>query len=189
MNWIAIVPLKAAGARKTRLAGTLDDEPRAALALDMASHVIATLAGVDAISSVRVLSPAPCNMPGTLWVADRGEGLNAELDRVYEGLAGKAVLIIHADLPLLRADDVAALLTAAEAAGAALAVDRHGTGTNAVAMREAVPAGFAFGPDSLARHLQRLPYAATVRREGLAVDIDTADDMAAARHALPFGRW
>lgn len=189
MNWTAIVPLKAAADRKTRLAGALDGRETAALAEGMADHVIATLAGVPAIGSVRVLSPAPGNTPGTVWEPDHGNGLNAELDRVCAALAGERMLIVHADLPLLFAEDVTALIDAAEAAGAAIATDRHGTGTNALAMREAICVGFAFGPDSLARHLERLPHAAVLRREGLAIDIDTADDIAAAGGALPFGRW
>lgn len=189
MKWTAIVPLKAAAQRKTRLAGALDGTEAAALAQGMADHVIATLAGVSAIGSIRVLSPAPGDIPGTVWEPDQGKGLNAELDRVCAALAGLPMLIVHADLPLLGADDVAALLRAAEAAGAAIATDRHGMGTNALAMRAATCVGFAFGPDSLARHLERLPDAAVLRREGLAIDIDTADDIAAAKGALPLGRW
>ncbi len=189
MNWTAIVPLKAAADRKTRLAGALDGTETAALAQGMADHVIATLAGVAAIGSIRVLSPAPGDIPGTVWEPDHGQGLNAELDRVCAALAGEPMLIVHADLPLLGADDVAALIGAAEATGAAIATDRHGMGTNALAMRSASCVGFAFGTDSLARHLERLPHAAVLRREGLAIDIDTADDIAAARGALPLGRW
>ncbi|WP_068070554.1 2-phospho-L-lactate guanylyltransferase [Novosphingobium lentum] len=189
MNWTAVVPLKAAGTRKTRLTGALHDDAHAALTVDMARHVIATLATVAAIGSIRVLSPAPEAMPGTDWEPDRGEGLNAELDRVCQALEGQRLLIIHADLPLLSAGDVDALIAAAEADGAAIAPDRHGQGTNALALRAAARIGLAFGPDSFARHLQRLPGAATVRREGLALDIDTADDIAAARRALPLGRW
>lgn len=189
MNWTAIVPLKAAADRKTRLAGALDGREKAALAEGMADHVIATLAGVAAIASIRVLSPVSGDIPGTVWQPDHGQGLNAELDRVCTALAGLPMLIVHADLPLIGTDDVAALLAAAEATGAAIATDRHGTGTNALAMREATCVGFAFGPDSLARHLERLPSAAVLRREGLAIDIDTADDIAAARSALPLGRW
>jgi 2-phospho-L-lactate/phosphoenolpyruvate guanylyltransferase len=189
MTWTAIVPLKAAAERKTRLAGTLDRAAHSALARDMVVHVIAVLASVDAIGSLRVLSPVPEDLPGTVWEADRGAGLNAELDRVCGLLAGLQLLIIHADLPLLGADDVIAMLEAAETAGAAIAPDRHGKGTNALALHRASAVGFAFGPDSLARHMLGLPGAAIIRREGLALDIDTADDIAAAGGALPLGRW
>ena len=189
MSWTAIVPLKAAAERKTRLAGALDNGAHVALTVDMATHVIATLAGVAEIGSIRVLSPAPEGIPGTVWEADFGQGLNAELDRVCATLAGTPVLIVHADLPLLQAEDVNALIAAADSAGAAIASDRHGTGTNALAMRCAAPVGFAFGADSFARHRQRLPGAVSVSRDGLAIDIDTADDIAAAGGALPLGRW
>lgn len=189
MNWTAIVPLKAAADRKTRLTGALDSGAQAALAEGMADHVMATLASIPAIASIRVLSPEPSDIPGTVWEPDHGKGLNAELDRVCAALAGERLLVIHADLPLLCAEDITALLMAADAAGVAIATDRHGTGTNALAMRDAVCVGFAFGPGSLALHLQRLPHATVIRREGLAIDIDTADDIAAAQSALPLGRW
>lgn len=185
MSWTAIVPLKAAAERKTRLASVLDSGAHAALTVDMAEHVIATLAGVAEIGSIRVLSPAPQNIPGTGWEADLGQGLNAELDRVFAKLAGQQVLIVHADLPLLQAEDIVALITAAENAGVSIAPDRHGTGTNALAMHCAAPVGFAFGADSFARHRQRLPGVATMLREGLAVDIDTADDIATAGGVVP----
>lgn len=189
MSWTAIVPLKAAADRKTRLAGALDGDVHAALTVDMAAHVIATLAVVAAITSIRVLSPVPEALPGTVWERDLGQGLNAELDRVCAAHEGQSLLILHADLPLLRAEDVVALLAAAETAGAAIAPDRHGKGTNALALLRAAPIGFAFGADSYARHLQRLPGAMTVSRDGLAIDIDTADDIAVAGGALPLGRW
>lgn len=187
MRWTAIVPLKAAAERKTRLTGALASCARAEIAADMAAHVVATLQRVNA--TIRVLSPTREDLPGTEWEPDQGQGLNAELDRVSRAMAGKRLLIVHADLPLLGADDLAELIAAAERAGAAIAPDRHGTGTNALAMREAVAVGFAFGPDSLARHRQRLPGAVTVLRDGLAIDIDTADDLAAAAGVLPLGRW
>lgn len=189
VTWTAIVPLKAAGDRKTRLAGALDSDAHAALTEDMAEHVIATLTSVVEIGEIRVLSPAPLTLPGTVWEQDDGAGLNAELDRVCQALAGQSVLVIHADLPLVQKEDVAALLAAADVAGAAIAPDRHGTGTNALALRNAGLVGFAFGADSFSRHRDALPGATTVSREGLAIDIDTAEDLAAAGGALPFGRW
>ena len=189
MNWTAIVPLKAAAERKTRLAGTLDGTALAALAERMAAHVIAALGQVPAIGSIRVLSPVPPTMPGAGWEADLGRGRNAELDRVCGTCIGQKLLIVHADLPLLSAEDVVALIAAAEQSGAAIAPDRHDRGTNALALREVAMFGCAFGPDSLLGHRQRLPGAAVVRRAGLALDIDTAEDMAAAGEALPLGRW
>lgn len=189
MTWTAIVPLKAAADRKTRLAGALDSDAHAALTVDMAEHVIATLTSVAAIGSIRVLSPAPLALPGTVWEQDHGNGLNAELTRVCGALEGQSLLIIHADLPLLQTTDVEAMLAAADADGAAIAPDRHGTGTNALALRSAGPMSFAFGPESFARHRECLPGANSVSRNGLAIDIDTAEDIAAAGGALPFGRW
>ena len=142
----------------------------------MAAHVLATLATAGPVP--RLLSPVA--WPGTAWLADRGAGLNAELDRILATLE-KPLLVIHADLPLLAAADVRALIAAAEAHGAAIAPDRASVGTNAIALFARTPAsfGFAFGDASFARHRLILPGAAIVRRRGLALDVDTLDDLAA----------
>lgn len=177
MSWRAIVPLKGGAERKTRLAGRLSPESRLALSEDMVTHVLDVLAEMGV--AARLLSPEP--RQGVPWERDLGAGLNAELDRA-SGVA-ECVLVIHADLPLLAPADVAAVVAAAEEHGAAIAPDRHGTGTNALALRRRPGFAFAFGAGSFARHRLALPDAAIVRREGLAFDVDTPADLdTLARH-------
>ena len=111
---------------------------------------------------------------------DEGRGLNAELGALVGKLARQPLLVIHADLPLLALEDIAALLTEAES-GCAIAPDREGGGTNAIALRDPTGFEFAFGPRSFARHLAAGGVGArVVRRTGLAMDIDTPDDLDAA---------
>ena len=181
--WRAIVPFRAAdddgAGAKTRLAARLDTKARAALAIAMAQHVLETLARCPSIGSIGVLAPTrPAFAPSdTDWIADHGRGLNAELS-VAMALRGDAHLVtIHADLPLLGADDIAALLDAALSAGAAIAPDCSRTGTNALALSDAGGLRPAFGPDSFALHRALLPRAAVVDRPGLALDIDTPEDL------------
>jgi 2-phospho-L-lactate guanylyltransferase len=109
------------------------------------------------------------------WRRDLGRGLNAELAALRDAITGP-LLVVHGDLPLLGVEDVSALLAAAQVAGVALAPDRHGLGTNAVALREGADFGFAFGEGSLARH-KLAPGAVTVSRTGLACDVDTPADL------------
>lgn len=139
----------------------------------MAGHVLAVLTA----AGVRPFVLAPVAWPGRGWEPDRGTGLNAELDRVRAARGAASLLVIHADLPRLSGEDVRALLAAAEMHGAAIAPDRAGVGTNAIALARGVPLPFAFGADSFARHEAALPGAAAVRRDGLARDVDTPEDL------------
>jgi len=113
-------------------------------------------------------------------------GLNAAVElgraRAVRADPTARLLAIHADLPALTPQDVAALLAARGAA--TLAPDRAGTGTNAVVLD---PAGtgftFRFGPGSGAAHREEAARrgidVAVVRRPGTATDLDTAADWAA----------
>ncbi|MET0180269.1 MAG: 2-phospho-L-lactate guanylyltransferase, partial [Novosphingobium sp.] len=105
-GWRAIVPLNFGGACKTRLAARLSPGGRDRLVNAMARHVVSRLEASGAIADIAVLSPRRPPFPGAQWLADGGCGLNAELASV---LAGRRALVIHADLPLLTADDIAAL--------------------------------------------------------------------------------
>ena len=185
-GWTAILPLKLSADRKSRLAPAMSLEDRRALGDRMALHVITQLRAVKAIDAILMLAPRPVPEWPVSHVLDQGRGLNTELDELAAGIAGP-VLVIHGDLPLVSADDVSALIEAAHTGGSAIAPDRHGLGTNALALT-ARPLGFgyAFGPDSFALHRQRLGSTlAVVNRDGLACDVDTQDDLEQAR-ALNF---
>lgn len=179
MTWTAIVPLKAAAERKTRLAPVLGPEERIALCDRMARTVIDALAQASDVGRIFVLSPDAVSAPGTSWIWDRGTGLNDELARTREALGGPT-LVIHADLPFLSAADVTALLKAAGDEGVALAPDRRGEGTNAIALAEARPFRFAFGASSFRAHRAQGSCTA-VQRPGLALDIDVPEDLRLAQ--------
>lgn len=173
--WTAIVPLKTAGERKTRLAPALSPPQRDRLARALFDHVIGVLGACPSIGRIGVLSETPVGRANLDWQPDRGLGLNAELQALR--IVGPR-LIIHADLPLVAPDDIEALLAAARSGGA-IAPDRHGTGVNALALDTGVSLEFRFGPGSFARHREQTPLT-VVAREGLALDIDTPDDLAQA---------
>jgi len=181
VSWTAVVPLKTAADRKTRLSPSLDLAERIRLSDHMARQVIATLKATEGIGRVLLLSPAPPEALDAGWLPDRGAGLNAELTRVRVGL-GAPILVIHADLPLLVREDIELLLNAANEKGVAIAPDRHGEGTNAVALADARPFRFAFGPGSFRAHSADAR-GAVVRRPGLSLDIDSPEDLQAARAA------
>ena len=181
--WRAIVPFRAAheggAGAKTRLAGRLDTKARAALATAMAMHVLETLGRSPLVGSITVLAPARPAFAsvGIDWIADRGRGLNLELAAAMAEGEGRRVVIVHGDLPLLAPDDIAALLNAASATDSAIAPDHARTGTNALALVDSAGLLPAFGPGSFALHRALLPHATLVERQGLALDIDTPDDL------------
>lgn len=174
MGWTAIVPIKPPGTRKTRL-GTIGPDALLALTERMLAHVLAVLSKHPDIARVMVLSQtAP---PRAQWVEDCGRGLNAELQAARTALNCN-LLVLHADLPQVSDADISSLLAIAEGSGAAIAVDRHGTGTNAVAIRLGVPFTFRFGPGSCELHAAQLGgQSDIVHRPGLSHDIDTPEDL------------
>lgn len=177
MNWTALVPLKHGAERKTRLAGVLMREQRIAMTETMAALLLSCLREVDAIGRTVLLAPAP--MAGVTWRADGGRGVNGELAAYRAEHPREALLVIHPDLPDVTPSDIAALLAATADGRIAIAPDRHGTGTNALALPAGAAIGFAFGPDSCARHRAAAGNrAAIVERHGLAFDIDEPEDLA-----------
>jgi 2-phospho-L-lactate/phosphoenolpyruvate guanylyltransferase len=176
-GWTAIVPIKPASERKGRLQAVLDAAERTALTERLLAHVLGTLRSTPEIRDVALLTDAP--PPG--WagplIRDEGRGLNAELDAARRTCGGR-IVAIHADLPCLSRQDVAALI-ASSASGIAIAPDRHDTGTNALALAAGVRFDFAFGAGSFQRHRLAAGARGTiVRRPGLAFDLDTPDDLA-----------
>ena len=178
MRWTALLPLKPVGARKTRLSAMLSADERDRLAVRLLSHVAGVLRDSPAIERLVLL--ASVAVPGWSgdWLPDEERGLNAELTAARAALGTVPLMVVHADLPLLAAADIAAL-SKAGASGCAIAADRHGRGTNAIALRADHPFRFAFGADSLAAHRAQGP-SILVERAGLALDIDTPEDLALA---------
>ncbi|MBD7951337.1 2-phospho-L-lactate guanylyltransferase [Oerskovia rustica] len=126
----------------------------------------------------------PASRPGLNAALDVGREIVASLaDPAREGAAAPAarpvrLLVAHADLPALTADDVEALL--AEDAPVVVATDRTRSGTNLLVLDADAPFAFRFGVGSLGAHLAeaglRGVRAAVVQRTGTAVDLDTLDD-------------
>jgi len=176
-KWQAIVPIKQGAASKSRLSGVLDDTARLALMHRMAANVLRALQQCPAIDSRTIVSPArPDSWLGG-WVEDEGRGLNAEVAQWRERLGCAPALVIHADLPLVSSLDIRTLLAAAELHGSAMATDRAGLGTNALALGNGQAFDLRFGVMSRLHHTAQIPVMAVLQRVGLMVDLDTPDDL------------
>jgi 2-phospho-L-lactate guanylyltransferase len=180
---IAYVPLKGGAATKSRLATVLTLRERLELADRMARHVVRVLKASGAVTDVVVICPERNEgFADVRRIADPGGGLNAALAHAMDGAHG--ALVVHADLPLLTRGDIAALAAALDEADVAFAPDRHGHGVNALALRAGVSLPLCFGPASAARFRTGAALLGLrlreVRRRGLALDVDTPDDLAEA---------
>ncbi|GAA0801318.1 2-phospho-L-lactate guanylyltransferase [Spirilliplanes yamanashiensis] len=104
--------------------------------------------------------------------------------RAPGGALGRPRAALTGDLPGLRAEELAAALRAAEAAGGrAFVADAAGTGTVLLAAPAGVPLDPAFGVGSAAAHAAGGARALTGDWPGLRHDADTAADLRAAlRH-------
>ena len=186
MSVWALVPVKARAAGKQRLAAVLDEAARVRLVRAMLAHVLEVLRGCRQLDGIAVLTPDPQALPaGIVWLADAAADMNGAVQAGLTALAARGArhaAVISADLPRLTVGEVAALLAAGLENGVALASDRHGSGTNALAL--SLPARFRpqFGSGSLARHLAQARElslsAAHLTLPGLAFDIDAPEDLA-----------
>lgn len=188
-----VVPVKDLRGTKSRLAPVLDPAARAGLTLYMMGRVVsrALEAGVDAVG---VVSPDPIVLDealrrGAMPLAQESRGLNPALEegRTWATKSGaSALLVLPADLPLIEAEDVRAVLAGA-AGGAPVVISPDGarSGTNALLLRPPDALPFLFGPDSFEAHLRaardRDAEARVCENQHLSFDLDTAGDLAKYR--------
>ncbi len=187
MPTIAIIPVKSFSGGKLRLASAINDDRRLALGRALANHVAQTSVHGDLMPLI-----VAGDREVDSWAKDTGfrailesrSGLNAAALAGVEWAKqeSKRWIIIHADLPLLRADDLVAMT---ETTGDVIAPSSDG-GTSALSATR--PIKFQYGPASFHRHLPRLHMPTVVARPGLLHDIDSPADLDSALHH-PLGSW
>lgn len=132
--WV-VLPVKRFRDGKTRLAGILDALTRAALARALCEHVLGVLAACPALAGTLVVTEgaevsdlARAHGAETLLGAasDLGEAVELGLAEVARRGAGSA-LVLMADLPLLRPDEITALLVRQAEADLVLVPDQAPT--------------------------------------------------------------
>ena len=192
MDLQILIPLKRLAGAKQRLHPALGGDERRRLMLAMVEHVareaVAADVGPVALCSCEPLAPALARTYRVGLVSDGELPWNEGLDHARGLLAPEAVLYLAGDLPLLAASDVRALVTAMPERG--IAIGRaHDGGTNALAVRPADVITPAFGSAASALvHAQLAATAGiesvTLDRPGLALDVDTPDDVIRAKLSL-----
>ncbi len=199
MTLWAIVPVKPFGLAKSRLAPVLEPPQRVALSRAVLAQTLGVLQNTPAVTRTLVVSRDPAvlslaRMYEANTVSESGQPeLNAALRRAIEvarSFGASGVLVLPADLPLLSAEDVAALIAPAnEDVAACLAPDRHHQGTNGVFVRPPQILEVSFGAGSFERHLKQLTWNGItphiVERPGLQLDLDTPEDWELFRAGAP----
>lgn len=189
----AVVPVKDLQHAKQRLAGVLDAAERLGLFAAMLEDVLAALAASRCLAGILMVTRDPQAQDlaaryGTRVLvepANRGHTAASTLGAATlaaEGAAG--MLQLPADLPLLTAADIDAVLQAhARAPAVTLAPSRDRLGSNAVACSPSDLLPLRFGDDSFFPHLERARALGLepkiVERRGLALDVDTPADLSA----------
>jgi 2-phospho-L-lactate guanylyltransferase len=192
-----VLPVKRLHAAKQLLAAGLDGEQRRTLAAAMVADVLEAIGEARTIERTIVVSGDPA-------VQELAAKADAEVvpdpsdaGHVEAALAGIAraeaegascVVLLPSDCPLLDPRELDRLLTGTPSRYVAIVPDRHGTGTNALALSPPDAIAPAFGEGSCARHL------AAAREAGipcgveelasLGLDLDTPADVVALTREL-----
>lgn len=194
----AIIPVGTLAGAKSRLGGSLDAEEREDLVGGLMARTVVAALAVDRLDDVLVASPDRDVLRraadlGARTLRQRSRGLNAGLAEARaDVVAGgaEAIVVLPIDLPFVTSAAIAAVLEPLEpleplahpgpTRTVILVTDRHGTGTNALALRPPDVIDFAFGPGSRRAHRAAAEAAGAtyVELDGpLSVDLDTPDDL------------
>jgi 2-phospho-L-lactate/phosphoenolpyruvate guanylyltransferase len=198
----AVIPAKRFARAKTRLRSVLDGPRRSVLAREMFEDVMDACAECGELMGSLVATDgddvaALGASRGAQVLRDTGESsrsLSSVIDHALAAIAVRGAthaLVVMADLPWLRGQDVRELLAQLRRADLVLAPDRSRRGTSALGVRlNLLKLGLRtrFGhPDSLQRHVEeanRLHATRTiVHNPRVAFDIDAPDDFCAFSRA------
>jgi 2-phospho-L-lactate guanylyltransferase len=189
---VVVLPVKRFARAKQRLREAVAGPARERLAEAMVGDVLAVLTTIDELERVIVVTAEPvvaalANEVGAHVVDDpdeAGQSAAAALGVLAaRELDAQRVVLVPGDTPGLDAGDVRALLARTEPV--VIVPDRHGTGTNALALTPPGAIAPAFGAGSRARHEAAATAAgvahAVLELPSLVLDVDTPDDLEAAR--------
>ncbi|MGB3634599.1 MAG: 2-phospho-L-lactate guanylyltransferase [Rubrobacteraceae bacterium] len=193
MSVCAVVPVKDLQGTKSRLKPILDPAGRAGLTIYMMCRVISALREAE-VESVCVVSPdrlvlQMAREKEVSTLLQESKGLNPALEegrRWVMERGASAMLVLPADLPLLDAEDIRAVVSGCgESPSAVISPDDARTGTNALMLHppDAIP--FAFGAGSFEAHQKAarekdIPLT-VVERTHLSFDLDTVGDLSRFR--------
>jgi 2-phospho-L-lactate guanylyltransferase len=200
MTLWAIVPVKPLRTAKSRLSAVLTRDEREILSQQMLINTLDLLREVKEIERTLVVSRdtkalSIARKHGARTVTENGAPeLNNALARatvVAQQYDISGVLVIPADLPLMRIDDVENLISkATDPPVVVIAPDRHGRGTNALLSSPPSLIEYDFGIDSFERHVARAKAAGVqiviCKNPSIGLDVDLPEDLEYLREGYNF---
>ncbi len=190
--WV-VLPVKDLANAKQRLAGVLDAAERQALFRAMLEDVLSALAATAGLAGILMVTRDPeaqalaARYGARVLMEETNRGHTAASSfgartLAREGAVG--MLQLPADIPRVTPADIDAVLRVhGPAPAVTLAPSRDERGSNAVACSPPDLLPLRFGDDSFFPHLRRARELGIepriVQRPGLALDIDTRDDLTA----------
>jgi 2-phospho-L-lactate guanylyltransferase len=184
-----VIAVKRLTAAKTRLAPIFAADTREAVVLAM---LVDTITAASAVAAVTVVTPddvaadAARQLGAHVLTDPTPQGhrnpLNNAITTAEATLRETTpnIVVLQGDLPALQSQELSEAITAARAYRRSFVGDRHGTGTAAL-FAFGVPLDPRFGSDSAQRHRHSGAIELTGAWPGLRCDIDTPDDLMAAR--------
>jgi 2-phospho-L-lactate guanylyltransferase len=193
----AILPIKRFDAAKQRLAGGIDHERRRELAAAMVTDVLEAIGEARTIERTIVVSGDPIAQEIAAAAGAEVVPDPSDAGHVEAALAGIAraeaegatcVVLLPGDCPLLDPRELDRLLTGVPERYVGVVPDRHGTGTNALALSPPDAIVPAFGEGSCARHVAAareagIPFGVE-ELASLGLDLDTPADVVALTRQL-----
>lgn len=198
--WL-LLPVKPPEQGKSRLADWMDPSERREFNLELFERALALAADFPGLDRTLVVTRsahlrALAQAQGARVLIETGDGLN---EAVGQGLAalltlgaagGTPVLVMACDLPLATDKDLRAITRVNQVT---IATDRAGTGTNALCLPAGSDFRFHYGLGSCGRHALEAAHcglpAQVVSRPGLALDLDTIDDLREWRRRQTTQTW
>jgi 2-phospho-L-lactate guanylyltransferase len=186
----AIVPVNVLSKSKARLSTVLRPAERRELSVAMLKDVLAALKRARRVRRVIVVSAdkSARGIAGRFGATFLWEGKRRGLNKGIRLAIGKAerkgalvVLVIHADLPLIKPREIDRFVEQSHGYSVVLTPSMDGSGTNALLMNPPEVIRPVFGQGSFKRHLRlarkRGTLSKVLRFRGIGFDIDTPQDL------------
>jgi 2-phospho-L-lactate guanylyltransferase len=185
----AIVPVKRLGEAKSSLGHVLRDEERRELVLSMLADVLEVIKATPSLAGSVVVSPdeevlQAAKASGALVLLEPGVGLNKAIElathrAIAEG--ADAVLVLPADLPLVRVSDLENIAAMARFQRDIVLAPSKDNGTNALLLKPPDVMSPRFGEESFIDHLSEARARGIVpriyRSPFIAMDVDDVQDL------------
>ena len=186
---VAAVPIRSFVDAKRRLGSSLDETRVRHLVQRLAARTIRAIVQAGGVATVvtnddEVARWADAHQAMRIAPSEPGLDAAAAAANAHALETGTPWLIVHADMPLISPDALRPVLRAAGDRN--LIVPSHDGGTNVLG--GSGPCEYSYGPASYHRHLTAMHEPLVHVDPRLALDVDTASHLDAARH-LRGGAW